>query len=38
MEPDQLGTQWVARDDARNYSVFGDPAVRFREDDMPSLA
>jgi hypothetical protein len=37
MEPDQLATQWVARDDARNYIVLGDPAVRLREEDMPAL-
>ena len=29
-EQDELASLWVARDDARNYIVFGDPAVRLR--------
>ncbi len=33
----QISTQWVARDDARNYIVFGDPAVQLRVKDMPAL-
>ena len=33
----QISTLWVARDDARNYIVFGDPAVQLRVKDMPEL-
>ena len=29
-----LGNLWVSRDDARNYMIFGDPAVRLRVEDM----
>jgi len=29
-----LATQWIVRDDARNYSILGDPAVKLRVEDM----
>jgi hypothetical protein len=37
VDPKALGYQWVARDDARNYIVIGDPAVQLRVNDMPVL-
>ena len=33
----KLRSQWIDLDDARNYIVFGDPAVRLREELMPAL-
>jgi hypothetical protein len=37
VDPTALGNQWVARDDARNYIIIGDPAVQLRVNDMPVL-
>ncbi|MEZ5354331.1 MAG: hypothetical protein R2762_16965 [Bryobacteraceae bacterium] len=34
----QVANLWVARDDARNYMLHGDPAVRLRVKDMPPVA
>jgi hypothetical protein len=33
-----LGNLWISRDDARNYMILGDPAVRLRVEDMPEIA
>ena len=32
-----LANRWIARDDARNYIILGDPATRLRVNDMPVL-
>jgi len=34
----KLKNLWITRDDARNYIVFGDPAVQLRTDKMPVLS
>lgn len=37
VDSDTLKAKWIVRDDARNYVVLGDPAVRLRVEDMPEL-
>ena len=38
VDPYTLANRWIARDDARNYLLLGDPAVCLRVKDMPELA
>jgi len=38
LEGDELKSKWIARNNARNYIVVGDPAVRLRVADMGVLA
>jgi hypothetical protein len=33
----KLGNLWISRDDARNFLILGDPAVRLRVEDMPPV-
>jgi Peptidase family C25 len=30
----ELAARWIARDDARNYTILGDPSVRLRVNDL----
>lgn len=37
IEQQELANRWVARDDAKNYVILGDPAARLRVEDLPEL-
>jgi hypothetical protein len=38
VDNNDLIAKWIARDDARNYVLYGDPAVRLRVEDMPVIS